>query len=172
MRKWHYQSVGKLTSTVFALAVLVAGCAGTATDRPGPRQSIMINTEPQGARVYVAGREIGSTPLKVVLDDVFPQHWTARARPDEEAFASYRRKETVDLQKDGCEFFTHVYVEEELKDDITVKLKCDPNYKPPATGTGTNALEQRLRALEDLKSKGLVTDEEYRAQRQRILNSM
>lgn len=156
---------------VIALDAALPGCA--TPDRPGPRESITINTEPQGARVYVAGREIGSTPLKVVLDDVFPRHWTSRTRPDEEAFASYRRKEVVDLQKDGCEFYTHVYVEEELQDDVTVKLKCDPNYKPPAAAAGTGSnVEQRLRALDDLKKKGLVTDEEYRAQRQRILNAM
>lgn len=158
---------------VVATALVGAAIAGCATaDRPGPRESIVINTDPQGAQVYVAGREIGVTPVTVVLDERFPRHWTGRAHPDEEAVFSYRRMETVDFKKEGCQPYTHVYVEQELKDDVMVRLKCDPNYKPAAPAASAHSLEQRLRALDDLKSKGLVTDEEYKAQRQRILNSM
>ena len=156
-----------LLSALISAAALSA-CAGTG----GPRETITLDSDPQGARVYVAGREIGVTPLKVVLDDTFPRHWTSRVRADEEAFASYRRAETVDLKKDGCETYTQVFVEQELQDDVKVALKCDPNYKPPAPAGQPQTVEQRLRALEDLKRKGLVTDDEYRAQRERILNSM
>jgi hypothetical protein len=157
---------------LFALVagVALSGCAGA----KGPRESITIDSVPQGARVHVAGREIGVTPLTVKLDETFPRQWTRRATPDEEAFAYYRRMETVDLKKDGCETYTKIYIEPELQDDIKVALKCDPNYKPPvaAPAAKPETVEQRLRTLEELKSKGLVTDEEYRAQRQRILNSM
>lgn len=170
MPNGNHTRAARVVATALVSAAAIAGCA--TADRPAPRGSIVINTEPQGARIYVAGREIGSTPLKVVLDDVFPRRWTSRTRDEEEAFTSYRRKEVVDLQKDGCEFYTHVYVEEELGDDITVKLKCDPGYTPPAAAAGASNAEQRLRALDDLKGKGLVTDEEYKTQRQRILNSM
>jgi len=164
----HRQAVAKGAAALVCVAWMVSGCAGTG----GPRESITFDSQPQGARVYVAGREIGVTPLKVVLEDTFPKHWTGRVRPDEEAFASFRRTETVDLKKEGCETYTHIYVEEELKDDIKVTLKCDPNYKPPAPTGQAQTVEQRLRSLDELKQKGLVTDEEYRAQRQRILNSM
>jgi hypothetical protein len=158
---------GSVPAALAAVALLF-GCAGL----EGPRETITIDSEPQGARVYVAGREIGVTPLKVVLDETFPRHWTSRAHPEEEAAFSYRRMETVDLKREGCETYTKVLVEQELKDDVRVSLKCDPNYRPPAPATEAQTVEQRLRALEDLRSKGLVTDEEYRAQRQRILNSM
>jgi len=165
----YRHAIDKGVAALLLAAVMVSGCAGMGG---GPRDSLTIDSEPQGAQVYVAGREIGVTPMNVKLDDVFPKHWTSRIHPDEEDFASYRRAATVDLKKAGCETYTHVYVEQELKDDIKVALKCDPNYKPPAPAGQVQTVEQRLRTLDELKQKGLVTDEEYRAQRQRILNSM
>jgi len=164
----HRQAVAKGAAALVCVAWMVSGCAGTG----GPRESITLDSQPQGARVYVAGREIGVTPLTVNLEETFPRHWTRRVHPDEEAAFSYRRMETVDLKKDGCETFTKVLVEQEMKEDLKFALKCDPNYKPPAPAGQAQTVEQRLRSLDELKQKGLVTDEEYRAQRQRILNSM
>ncbi|WP_324080919.1 SHOCT domain-containing protein [Geomonas sp.] len=39
-------------------------------------------------------------------------------------------------------------------------------------GTAASNIEQRLRTLDDLKAKGLITDEEYRAKRKSILNEL
>ena len=169
MFKPYRRTFDKGAAALFMVAAMVSGGAGT---RAGPRESITIDSQPRGARVFVAGREIGVTPVKVVLDDMFPRHWTGRAHPDEEAAFSYRRMAIVDLKKEGCDLYTHNFVEEELKDDVKIQLKCDPNYKPPAPEAQAQTVEQRLRTLDELKQKGLVTDEEYRAQRQRILNSM
>jgi len=162
----YRQAIDKGAAALLLAAAMVSGCAGTG----GPRESITIDSEPQGAHIFVAGREIGVTPLTVKLDETFPRHWTSRAHPDEEDAFSYRRMETVDLKKEGCKTFTKVLVEQEMKDNFKFALECDPNYKPPAPAGQT--VEQRLRTLDELKQKGLVTDEEYRAQRQRILNSM
>ena len=153
------------------VSAAISGCAGAPI---GPREEITIDSDPQGARVYVAGAEVGITPLPVVLDKVFPRRWTSRISDDEEAFAFYRRLETVELKKDGCETYKKRYVESELKDDIKVALRCDPNYKPAPAGAPPQAasIEQRLRALEDLKGKGLITEEEFRSQRQRILGDL
>lgn len=158
-------------------SAVLAGCGGNAPLKL--RSAVSITSAPPGAQVWVSGREVGVTPLTVQLDQVFPRHWTTRINSDEEGFAFYRRLETLDIKKDGCEPYTQQVVEADLARDISVTLKCDPNYQPapvvspaastPASGAG---IEQRLRTLEDLKTKGLITEDEYRAQRQRILDGL
>jgi hypothetical protein len=162
------------TFTTLAVALLLTGCAA---NQFGPVERITIDSDPQGAKVYVADKEIGVTPLAVVLDDIFPKHWTSRTKQDKvEGFAFYRRLDTLALKKDGCEPYEAQVTTETLSADIKVSLKCDPDYKPPVAAVpaapGTSAVEQRLQQLDALKQKGLVTDEEYRAQRQRILNQL
>jgi hypothetical protein len=45
-----------------------------------------------------------------------------------------------------------------------------PQGSAPATAAGK--IEERLRILDELKSKGVITDEEYRAKRKRILDEL
>lgn len=160
--------------TLLGTAVF-SGCASM----PGPASKITIDSDPQGAQVIVSGKDIGTTPLPVVLDQVFPMHWTGRVDSDVgPGFAFYRRLETVTIKKDGCEPYTGTLTGDALTHNIKVSLKCDPNYKPappsaaPAAAPQNETVEQRLQQLEDLKKKGLITDDEYREQRQRILNQL
>lgn len=171
----------KQASYVWGWSVLVGsavltGCGGTAGVKL--RDAVLIESVPPGAQIRVSGRDIGVTPLTVELDKSFPRHWTTRVKSDEEGFAFYRRLETLDLVKDGCETYTQHVVEADLARDIKVALKCDPNYQPapvaaPAAGLApVGGIEQRLRTVDELKAKGLITEDEYRAQRQRILNGL
>jgi hypothetical protein len=171
----------KRTGYVFGWSVLagstvLVGCGGGVSVKV--RDAVLIESDPPGAQVLVSGRDIGVTPLSVELDKEFPRHWTARIRSDEEGFAFYRRLETLDIKKDGCETYTHQIVEADLARDIKVTLKCDPGYQAaPATAPASGSapvvgIEQRLRTVEDLKAKGLISDDEYRAQRQRILDGL
>jgi len=61
-------------------------------------------------------------------------------------------------------------------DITTSREEFDPLRKilsqTPGTATDAAATESRLRQLEGLKSKGLVSETEYAAQRQRILNEI
>ena len=161
-----------------ASSALLAGCGGNIGLKI--RSAVVIESAPPGAQVWVAGRAVGVTPLTLELDKNFPRRWTARVKSDEEGFAFYRRLETVDIKKDGCEPYMQQLVEADLARDIKVTLKCDPNYQPASIAAPAVApapvpvvgIEQRLRTVEDLKTKGLITDDEYRAQRQRILNGL
>ena len=160
-----------------ASSALLAGCGGNIGLKI--RNAVLIESAPPGAQVWVAGREVGVTPLTLELDKNFPRRWTSRVKSDEEGFAFYRRLETMDIKKDGCETYTQQLVEADLARDIKVTLKCDPNYQPPSAAPAAApapvpavGIEQRLRTVEDLKAKGLITDDEYRAQRQRILNGL
>jgi hypothetical protein len=167
--------------TMLALAA-TATLAGCAANRIGPAERITIDSEPQGAQVFVAKNQVGVTPLVVVLDETFPMHWTSNVKKDDEGFAFYRRLDTLTIKKDGCETYSALVDTADLAHDIKIVLKCDPNYKPPVAVTPpsatptqpaqTDTLEQRLQRLESLKQKGLITDEEYRTQRQRVLGEI
>ena len=171
----------RLTLTLLALtaATSFAGCAANSMT---PVSRITIDSEPHGAQVLVADKPIGVTPLEVKLDDVFPMHWTSRTKKDDEGFAFYRRLETLTIKQAGCETYSAELDTNDLSHDIKVNLKCDPNYKPPvavappseapAQPVQADTIEQRLQRLETLKQKGLITDEEYRAQRQRVLDGI
>jgi hypothetical protein len=158
-------------------ALLIVAAAGGCAMPLKIRDQVTIDSQPQGARVFVGGKDVGSTPVTLNLDEAFPRHWTGRL-PDEDAettgFSIYRRLETVDLKKDGCDIFTRQYRESDLARDINAVLKCDPNRVPaPAAAPGASeSVEQRLRELERLKRDGLITDEEYADQRRRILNAI
>lgn len=159
-------------------SAVLAGCGGSAGIKL--REAVLIETVPPGAQVKVSGRDIGTTPLTADLDKEFPRHWTARVKSDDEGFAFYRRLETLDLKKDGCETYTQQIGETDLARDIKITLKCYPNFQPATVAapgaapapTPVVGIEQRLRTLEDLKAKGLITEDEYRVQRQRILDGL
>ena len=156
---------------LLAGSALLTGCGGGVGVKL--RDTVLIETVPPGAQVKVSGRDIGVTPLSVDLDQAFPRHWTTRVKTDDEGFAFYRRLEMLDLKKEGCETYTQQIVEPELARDLKITLKCDPNYQPVVVAAPAAAgIEQRLRTVEDLKAKGLITDDEYRTQRQRILDGL
>lgn len=162
--------------TLLAAVFLTACAAGTHT---APKNIITVDSEPQGVKVHAGENELGRTPVTIVLDDVFPKHWTSRTEKDEEGFAFYRRLGTLSFSRGGCEPYTMLVDSNTLRDDIKVKLTCDPNYQPPAGGEveaggdeATATIEQRLRRLDDLRHRGLLTEQEYRAQRQRILSNL
>ena len=164
-------------SAFLALCCMAAlsGCASL----PEPVSSITINSDPPGAQVFVSGKNIGTTPVLVELDKVFPRHWTERIKSDVgPGFAFYRRLATVTIKKTGCKPYTDQFTGKNLTKDITVNLSCGPQYLPPpqatpaATESRGTKIEQRLQELLELKNKGLITDQEYHTQQQRILNQL
>lgn len=163
-----FKSQSRAVLTLLCAAAL-GGCASTSLESGGPRTSILIDSEPQGASVRITGKLIGVTPVNANIDSVFPKHWTSKVETDDEGFAFFRRMETVEVSKDGCDLFSKRFMEADLKADVKVTLRCDPNYRAPAA---ENSAEQRLRTLDELRSKGLISDDEFRDQRQRILNSL
>ncbi len=165
------------TVSVLLAVLLLSACA--AGGHNGPKNTITVDSQPQGAQVHAGERALGRTPVTIVLDDVFPKRWTSRTEKDDEGFAFYRRLGTLSFNKGGCQPYTLSVDSETLRDDIKVALTCDPNYQPPAAGESdgredavTGTIEQRLRRLDELRHRGLLTEEEYRNQRQRILSDL
>jgi hypothetical protein len=164
---------------MLAVLIVLQGCAGG--------HSIKIDSEPTGATVYASGRDIGSTPLTMVPDEVFPPRFVG---------GSYRATGDLKIERAGCKPFSQNVNDRALAKDISVKLECDPAAlaaesrpapaKPSmptavapmapapsegAAGRGAD-IKQRLQTLEDLRKDGLVTDQEYRTIRKRILDGL
>lgn len=164
--------------------VFLVGCThnyGVVSD------TITIGSEPQGATVYVDNLDIGATPLTISVEKVFPPRWTGLKERDPSGFASYRRRGTLILKKDGCHAYSAEASELNLSQDIKIALYCDPYRAPDAARTAEpkaaaeksapapaadESIEARLAKLEALRKKALITEQEYQKQRQRILNEL
>lgn len=169
----------KSSGMVLALFSLLfaAGCSsrgGTSNFfPPAGDNSIRIESEPAGAEVYVMGENIGVTPLQISRNDVFPNNYPG------EKLSLYG---TVTLKKEGCSDLTRTVSTEISSKGLRAKLDCaDMNpASPPALLPATSSprapagetVEQRLDKIRDLLNKGLITGEEAKKTRERILKDL
>jgi hypothetical protein len=165
---------------VLALLIVLEGCAGG--------HSIKVDSQPRGATVYASGRDLGATPMSIVPDDVFPPRFVG---------GNYRAVGDLRIERAGCKPFNQSVNDRVLAKDISVKLECDPaalvSEQPvaaparpaaapvaspmapaPSQGAAVHGadIKQRLQTLESLRKDGLVTDQEYRTIRKRILDGL
>lgn len=168
--------MGEREARIFAM-LAVLGLGGCASVDAG-RGAITIDSVPPGAAVIADGREVGTTPLRVNPDRIFPPHWEG---------LSYRVQGMLTLRKPGCEPHNMEVNDPILSRDIQVELTCDPNWRPaagtntgvsgdngpPPRGTeGQDPLEARLLRLKRLYDKGLITDQEYERKRAEIVDAL
>lgn len=150
---------------IVGLAVTAAGCSNPIKNS----RSITIASTPSGAHVLASGVEIGVTPLTIVPDEVFTPRFVG---------FSYRAAGTLNMKKNGCETFTEQVNDAVLSKDINVNLICNPRARTLPAKTSTpqpvhsTSIEQRLRRLRQLHDQGLISDDEYRAIRRRILSAL
>lgn len=126
-----------------------------------PRHSdlLRIDSDPAGAEVYSLGERIGVTPLEVAVTRVFPAVYP----PEKEAL--YGR---VVLRKPGCEERQVAVSTGAVAKGLRVKLECGSAAPVP----GGADVRARLKRLDELRQEGVISDEEYAAQRQRILGEL
>lgn len=160
----------RLGQVVGAGVLLVtAGCASLA----GAERTISISSDPPGAVVYASGVKVGETPLRIVPDKVFPPRFVG---------LTYRAYGTLVIKKPGCKAYRRQVNDYVLSKDIHTRLQCNPNYHPaPSTGSAATGSRKpaaagsvafRLRRLESLRKDGLITEQEYRSIRRRILQGL
>jgi hypothetical protein len=160
---------------LLAAATLLSGCAGTGSSSGSQSGQIRITSEPAGAIAYADGTELGATPLAIVPGNHFRSGIVG---------LSYRYVGKLSIKKAGCDTWTTDVNDAILSKDIHAKLKCDPNYQPPApaaaspspgtpagAATGDQSIE-RLERIEALHKKGLISDEEYKQLRARIIDKL
>lgn len=157
---------------LLAAASLLSGCAGTGDSSEAQSGRIRITSEPAGAIAYADGAELGATPLAIAPGNHFRSGFVG---------FSYRYVGKLSIKKPGCETWSTEVNDAILSKDIHARLKCDPNYRPasaapsPGTPAGTATGDQtieRLERIESLRRKGLISEEEYKQLRGRILEKL
>jgi hypothetical protein len=140
---------------------------------------VNLRSNPAGATVLANGEVIGTTPMKINPDRVFPHKRKG---------LDWHREGTLTLQRPACTPKTLDVDNDLLKRSLTVDLECRPDAPalamPPAAPAPTTSAAarpaaptsastaQRLRELEGLHSQGLITAEEYASIRARILDRL
>lgn len=169
MRLIHSRSINCL-GLLTAVAVL-SGCASTGSSNEAQTGRIAITAAPAGAVAYADGAELGATPLKIVPGNHFRSGFVG---------FSYRYVGKLSIRKPGCETWSTEVNDAILSKDIHAKLRCDPNYQPAAapsptqpagTATGDQSIE-RLERIEALRKKGLISEDEYKHLRARIIEKL
>jgi hypothetical protein len=155
---------------LLAIAAGLSGCASTGSSSESQAVRIKITSDPAGAMAYADGTEIGATPLEIAPGDHFRSGF---------AGFSYRYIGKLSLKKAGCETWSTEVNDYILSKDINTKLTCDPSFQPapptPRPTADSPAKDQsieRLERIEVLHKKGLISDEEYKQLRARILEKL
>ena len=96
---------------------------------------------------------------------------------------TYRYKGKLVVKKPGCNDYVTEVDDNLLSRDISVKLECDPDYRPPVAPTAATptpvvqetipaSAEERLLRIDALHKKGLINDDEHRTLRQKVLDTL
>lgn len=145
--------------------LLIAGCSSTGADLfpAAGNNPIKIESVPSTADVYVMGEKVGVTPLEISRKDVFPNAYPS----DKESV--YGR---ITLKKEGCADFTRTVSAEIGNAGLHAKLDCGDINLAGTAPRNSETVEQRLDKIKDLLNKGLITEEEAKKARERVLNDL
>jgi hypothetical protein len=164
------------------LVALASGCTPMGA-KPG---RVDVSSDPAGADVYVMGSKVGVTPLVLDQDAIFPLTYPGEKQ------ALYG---VVELRKAGCLPARQNVSTRAVSRGLHVKLDCgeaaraetpashqtqpaqpagSANEQAPATpaAKATPDIEQRLKQVQELRDKGLITEQEAQEIRQRILGEL
>ncbi len=160
--------------------VLAAGCAPISA-KPG---RVDVTSDPAGAEVYAMGSKVGVTPLTLDQDVIFPLTYPSEKQ------ALYGM---VELRKTGCADARQSVSTRAVARGIHVKLDCGAAARVktpapreaqpapvPASGQVAPApppkekpgIELRLRQVQELRDKGLITEQEAQEIRRRIVDEL
>lgn len=156
----------RLVCCAIALSLALAAENGSAAGLTRPNE-IDVASDPPGAAVYAAGKRLGVTPLTVRQQDVFPVVFPPG---QQDAYG------TLLFAKEGCKEQTVRVSNAVIRKGVNVKLDCGQAElaKPQggAPGVPPPTIKERLLRLNELRDQGLVTDEEYREIRGKILGEL
>jgi len=185
MIKTHVRTLAGV-SMIFLSSLSLYGCSGFGGGISSSHNEITIDSDPQHAAVYAEGTEIGTTPLVIRPGDVFQARFTTGGETG--GIAAFRYVGLLSIKKAGCKSFTTQVDDNILARDIHVKLECDPAHtaekitpavpeqapvvRDPQTDMPVDDAEERLQRIESLYGKGLLSEEEYKALRQRVLDTL
>ena len=148
-----------------ALALTLQGCLSI---------PVNIRSEPSGATVLANGKMIGTTPMQIYADRVFPHQRKG---------LDWHREGTLTLERPGCTPETMQVDNDLLKRSLTVDLECRPDApvvttpravaaQSAAAARSSGGTAQRLQEVEELRRQGLISVDEYQSIRRRILEQL
>ncbi len=153
------------------IPVILAGTLGTACSTHtmfyADPSRFTVTSTPSGATVYVMGKALGTTPLEIRREQVFPGNYPSQLQ------AEYG---FVTLEHHGCKPYRKSISNKILEDDLAAKLDCattEPAALPLEKAPEPKpAAKQRLLELKELYDEGLISEQEYQQRRQAILNDI
>lgn len=156
----------RLACCALALSLAFATESASAAGLTRPNE-IDVASDPPGAAVFAAGKRLGVTPLTVRQQDVFPVVYPPE---QQDAYG------TLLLTMAGCKEQTVRVSNAVIRKGVNVKLDCGEAElaKPQggAPGAPPTTIKERLLRLNELHDQGLVTEEEYREIRRKILGEL
>jgi len=162
---------------LLSAAAVLSGCAGMETTGEHHAGHIKITSEPAGAVAYADGGELGVTPLEIAPANYFRSGFVG---------LSYRYIGKLTIKKAGCETWSADVDDAVLARDVHARLKCDPDFKPasvvaPVAGSASDSMPkpssgdqliERMERIDLLHKKGLLSDEEYKQLRARVIEGL
>jgi PEGA domain/Short C-terminal domain len=143
-----------------ALVSLLAGCGG----------SVLIRTAPPGAKAYVDGNFIGRTPVEfsVPRREIRP-HALRLEKEGFEPIEDTIRTRVAPGRIVGAIFSLGiVYLFRSPMDLVTPEMYA---LSPALSAERDRAIGEALRRVQELHDQGKISDEEFKRQRDEILNS-
>lgn len=130
---------------------------------------ITLKTRPQGATVIANGEVLGTTPLDIDPDELFPARFKGY---------QWEREGTLRFERAGCKPQSLPVNNESVKRSVRIDLDCEPGAaamvpKPPAAESvqaPTASALERLEELNVMKQRGLISEEEFQRMRQRVID--
>lgn len=139
-------------------------------------ESIKIDSDPSGATVYVMGEKVGVTPMTISQKLIFPMQYD---RSKESLYGK------VTLKKGGCADLEKPVSAKMMAEGYKATLDCG-DLTPASSAMGNTRgavrtvpiprlsenLEQRLARIKDMQEKGLISEDEAKAARARVLGDL
>lgn len=126
-----------------------------------------VSSDPSDAAIYAMGEKIGLTPMKLQSSALFPEIYDTGKQ------SLYGK---VLIKKEGCADFMHSVNQKSLSDGPNAKLDCGNNTPMQKYNTTPPKLpkeaEQRLEYIKELLDGGLITEEEAKIVRARIIDTL
>lgn len=165
------------------LVILASGCSTYSDSSPSDGlgqmllepTSVQINSKPSGADVYVMGKKVGETPMRISSSAPYPENYNTANR------SLYGK---IILRKEGCKDLIESVSNKSISSGINAVLDCN-NGNNKATEHRANpvapghvakgqfdALKQRLEEVKKLEQEGLITKDEAGKARSRILKGL
>ena len=156
--------------------IILASCSAV----PMKGSMTRVESVPAGADVIANGVKIGVTPMEIE-PSTFPASWNNW---------EYQASGVLILRKAGCEEYSVKVNDGILAKGIHANLNCSvvsrteapskiesqPAMQVQPKGSmpsaASSGVESRLMELQNLYKKGLITEEEYKATKKRILNEL